>query len=203
MGVFQPATREGFPAERLGTAENTGNQPDHRIQKSHGGYLTAGQHVIAQGYFPRMQSGADPFINAFVVTAEQDQALLFGQFARDRLGVRLARGRQEDQLRIAPSMFPKVLHGSEDRLGTDHHAGAAPVGRGVHFPVLRIRAEIAQIEQTDIRQPLLERDFEDAFLQHPLEHPGEERDDVDFHGFLGTLPAEGRQFYRCGTGSQG
>ena len=60
-------------------------QPRHRIHQHHRRQLAARQHEIAQRDFIGHQMLAHPLVHALIVPADQRNARLSGQFARDLL----------------------------------------------------------------------------------------------------------------------
>ena len=69
----------------------------------------------------------------------------------------------------------------KQRLRLEHHARAAAVGIVVHG-MMAVSGVVTEVVQIDTEQAALHGTTQDAVLQRPLEHIGEQREDVDSHG---------------------
>ena len=72
------------------------------------------------------------------------------------------------------------LHGGEDGLGHQHHAGAAPE-RGVVDGAVHVGGVLAQVVDPHVEQPPGRGPAEQALPGEPRDHVGEDGEDVDAH----------------------
>ncbi len=151
----------------------------HGIHHHHRRQLAARQHIVADGELVGRQMRAHPLVNAFIVAAEQRDARLRRQLARDGLREN-APGRVEQDDRAA---LVDGFDGGEERLRLHHHAGAAAIGIVVH-DMVAIGGGVARVVQRDLEQPLGLRPRQDAFAEWAAKHLGQQGEDVESHGRL-------------------
>jgi len=81
----------------VAVAEHAGNQPHHGIGDHQRGKNAAREDIVADGNFIVHKVVGDALVDAFVVTAKQDQILFQSEFAGDGIGKWAAlRGHQND-----------------------------------------------------------------------------------------------------------
>lgn len=123
---------------------------------------------------------ADAFVDALVATADEQQAIVGGEFADER-GIEGAalRGEQDDVGgRLGEGL--DVLDGGKERLGLHDHAGAT-AERGVIDGVVFVRGPVAELVDGDLDQAGGLGALEDRFVERTFEHRGEEGEHVEAH----------------------
>ncbi len=139
----------------------------------------------------------DPFIDALVPAAGEDQLVLLGELVGGGLGEALPRRRRDNQHRLAPGTrdtgtlcSPGALRipgpgardgreGLRPGLGLHDHAGAAAVGGVIDRPV-PVGGELAQVVDPQVQQAVLAGLADQGQLQR-CQVLREDADDVDPH----------------------
>ncbi len=94
-------------------------------------------------------------------------------------------------LHVLGKLRPNGVDGAEERLGLEHHAGAAAIGPVVHLLVLAL-GKIPELMQTDLQNPALDGRLEQPTFEVGADQLREKCDNVDAHHeglfLFGALP---------------
>ena len=176
LGILEQPGREGLVGRRC-LVDDPGQQAQDGVDDDQRRQLPAGQHVVADGHL-QVDQRPDAVVDALVARTQQHQVLL----ARQLLGTRLVeplttRVEQDADGTGAPRRHQGVERRG-DRLGSQHHAGAAAV-RIVIDAAVAPQAPAAQVVSVDLRRTRCQGASWDALGERSREQLREERDDVD------------------------
>ena len=159
-------------------AEHAGDQPHHSIRDDRSGERAVGEDVIADADFLIDEVVDDALIDAFVMTAEENEMRKARVFLGDLLGERAAAGRHENHAGIRGAEF---LDRGEKWLALHHHSLAPAVRRVVGCAVFVIRP-LSQIMHAEIDKAALLRLADHARAERRGGDFGKDREDVEAHG---------------------
>ena len=120
-----------------------------------------------------------PFVDALVVAANQQQALLLRQLRGYALVENATLGREQDDRPLI--LRADFLDRAHQHVGPQDHAAAAAARGIVHLAPAPL-APVAQIMQTQVQQAAFLRLPHHAQTHRPLEHLREKGQHVDLHG---------------------
>ena len=120
---------------------------------------------------------ASPFINALVVSTQQDQVLAQGQPRRQGLVEAFAVGAQVDAV---ASRQPQIIPASRHRFWLEQHATATAEGRVV-YRAMPIRSILSQVVYCHLEVTVGDGSTENTGVQGLGKKPGEKGDDIDSH----------------------
>jgi len=132
----------GVVLVRFGGAEDAGEEPDDAVGHGEGREFAAGEDKIADGETVGGDLGSDAFINAFVVSADEDDVVELTEGFGVGLGESLASGICEDDCGLGGG--GAGMDGGFDDGSHHDHSGAASIGGIIDSAVL-IGGEIAGI----------------------------------------------------------
>ena len=149
-------------------------QTGHSIDNHHSRKISAGQDIISYRNIPVNQNLTNPFVNSFIVSANDNQVFLFRQFVSHFLGKRFAAGRCEQHFCLFS--FQR-FHSLKQRFRFHEHSGSAAIRLVVHRSVVVMR-EITQINGVYLHESLFRRSADDALAERSEEDRRKKSDDV-------------------------
>ena len=159
-------------------------QAAHAVRHHQRRKLAAREHVISNRDFFVRQRLNDALVDALVMAAHQQEAVLLGKLLALFLCKRRARSRHENN--VGPRMA-RFLHLADDihtavvnGLRLHHHTRPASVGVVVHL-LLPVRRVVPDLMAGKLDVPALARTADDAFTQNALTHLGKQRGDINPH----------------------
>src|SRR5581483_4965702 len=176
VGVLEQALAKGLVLGRLLVAHHARDQSGHGLDDHEGGRLTTGEHVIADRQLVVHEVLAHAFVHALIAPAQQREPVAGRQRRRHGL-IEPAPARTEQEER---TLRIDGLHRREDRLGREHHPGAAAERRVVHRAVAVGRV-IAQIMNANVEDATFPRLAEQAARECRVEELGQTCEEVDPH----------------------
>lgn len=135
----------------FGIAENSGEEADDGIGHHEGGKFATGQYVVSDGEAVGGDLGADAFINAFVVSADENEFVFGGEFLGMPLTEHFSHWIGEDDCGVFVGLG--LIDGLFDEGGHHDHAGAAAVGRAVDGAVI-VGGKVSGIDGLEIDKAL-------------------------------------------------
>src|SRR6266849_1003542 len=181
VGVLEKLLVEGFVLWRFFGPQHPGDQPADGVDHDHGGEFATCLHVVADRDLLVDQVRRDPLINALIASADQVEVIVAGELAYQPLVKQFALRREQDHRPFAGAR----PHRFEDRLGLQHHPGAAAIRDIIDLPVAVVGV-IAQVMDAQRDDPGGEPPSSHPGSQGAREHRGKEGKDLDDHalGFL-------------------
>ena len=155
--------------------------------------LASRQHVVADGHLVGGPPLAHALVNPLVAAAQHRDVPQGREPLRLPLRERPAGRRQQHHRARLSSPRHDGVHRGEQRLGFHHHPRTAAERHIVH-DMVTIGREVAQVVNRDVQQPALPRPSDHAFLETRVDHPREDRDDVELH--KSSSPSGGRTTMR-------
>ena len=180
-GRGDQAVLEGVGQGRCLVGQDAGDEADDAVREKGCGNLAAADDKVAHGDLARHQMFADPFVNALVMSAEDDDVLLEGQFVGDALIQDFPVGGHVDDLVVMP-FGRQFLDHPEHRLHHHHHAGVSTVAVVVHRQA-RSQAVLAEIVDMDFHQAFHDGAARNGMAQRTFEQFRNHGEDIDAHGF--------------------
>src|SRR4029077_17043942 len=175
---FVRAVGEAVLGEGARVADDSRNEPRHRVDENHRGDLTAAQHIIADRNLSRAQRGANAVVDALVTTADDDQTRLLRQLGREPLVEPFAPGLGDEH--GAWILTADGLHGFDHGFGFHHHPRAAAEWNVVDLTVPVVR-EVTQVVGVQSDHASLQRPPDHTLPEGRIEHGREDGDDVESH----------------------
>ncbi len=176
---------EAFEAGGVGVAEGSGEEADEGVDDDGGGELTAGENIVADGELAVAEGLVDALVDAFVASAEEDDAVEAGELVGDGLGEGLALGGEEDDGlagEVAGGFGGEVegVEGVEDGLGLEDHAFSTAEGAIVDGAVTVV-GEGTEVVGGDVDLSGSDGAAEDSVLERGGEEVGKDGEDVNVH----------------------
>ena len=170
LRVLEEAVGEAFDLVRGILIQDAVDETRDRIDHAERRQLTAGQDVIADRDVLDVEDLEGALIDAFIVSAEEQDILFLGELLRHFLieGAALRR-HKEHTGRSMTDPLDDVLVAVDDRLHLHEHAGTAAV-RIVIDVVMRILRVVADVEGLDIHQSGLDGTTTDALTDDVFNH---------------------------------
>lgn len=162
----------------FGVTEDVGAEAGDGVGHYEGREFASGEDVIADGEGFVAEVGADPFVDALVVAADEDDVFFGGETFGDGLGEEVTAGVGEDDSGVFVSR--EAAEGGGNEIHFEDHSGASSVGRVVHSAVL-IGGEIAGVGAAVVDVTGFRGAAGDAVIESPFDHFGKERHDVNAH----------------------
>ena len=186
LRVLEQPVGEGLLHRGCVVAHDPGQQAGHRLDDQERAGLAAGEHDVADGDLAVAEVVGDALVDAFVPAAQQGEAVTGGQLAGHRLVEPSAAGGEQQQR----TRRVRRLHGREDRLRPHHHPGPTAERRVVDGAVAVVGV-VARIVQPQVDHTPLPGAADEREVERPGEVVGEDREDVDAHASLGSVPQPG------------
>ena len=166
-------------------SQRSGLQATHGVDDHHGRRLAPGEDEVTERQLVGHEVLADTFVDAFVVAADQPEALMSGVLKGDRMVEHAALRRQERDGRTVRSCTHGRLDGGENGFGLHHHPAATTEGNVIRnaMPVCAVVAQIVDRQRDD---SAFERAADNAHPQQAGEHLREKGEDVDLHAVSGS-----------------
>jgi len=182
LGILEQPVVERLFGEGIVRTEDTRELAGDGIDQDERGKFAAGDDDVADGDLAIGEVLADAFVDALVAAADEQQAIVGGEFADERaIEVAALRGEQDDfRGRLGEGL--DVLDGGEERLRLHDHAGAA-AERGVIDGVVFVHGPIAELVDGDLDQAGVLSALEDGLVEGAFEHLGEEGEHVEAHSW--------------------
>ena len=142
--------------ERVGegrglVAQGTRDEAHQAVDQDGGTEFPSGEDIVADAYLFGNQMFADTFVDAFVVTAEDDDVLLHRELVAQRLVEHLAVRAHVDDFVVVALAF-QVADAVVDRLDHHHHARAGGKSVVVHLVVL-VALLMARLMMDSVKGP--------------------------------------------------
>ena len=177
--------------EALGVGQHPRHQAAHRVRPRHGGDLPPGEHEIPQGDLLVHALVDEPLVDALVVAAHQDQAVVLpGQPLGVRLGEGFAAGGQVDGMGPPRPLPAEVVPAAEQGVGLEHRPPPPAVGVVVHL-LLFVHRVIPELVGGNTQEVPLLSPAQDGLGQHVPHRVGEQGDDINAVHKL-SLPSSAR-----------
>ena len=161
--------------------KHAGDEADDAVREEGRRNLPAAHYEVAHGDLAGDEVFADAFVNAFIVTAQDEDVFLEGQFVGDSLVQDFpVRGHVDDLVVVALGL--ELLHHAEHRLDHHHHARVPAVAIVVHRQT-RAEAVLAEVVDMDFHQPLFDGAAGDGMAQRTLQEFRYDGEDIDAHAF--------------------
>src|SRR6187551_942229 len=183
LRVLEESGRERVPFVR-GLLNDTGQEPNDRVDEDEGRQLTAGEHVVADAHLA-IREAPCPLVNALVPSADEGEVRVAGEIARHRIGQSFAGRIHQDH---GCALRPERLDGRKERLGSHDHSRSPAVRVVVHRP-MAAETVLPEIVETERHGAEVLGATDDRRPQGDLEQLGEERDDIDSHRHQRTSSA--------------
>ena len=181
MRITEHSAEERIGQRGFSRAKDIREHTRHGVDDNHCGQFAARQHVVAnRNQF--VGKVVNPGVEAFVVSADENNLVERGEFLSLSLRENFAAGVGDDYLarKIFVGLGKHVAHGKIDRFGLKHHARAAAEGRIVNLPVL-VEGEVAQLSESHVQDIFFDGALDDTFAEDAREHFRKQRDDVNKH----------------------
>ena len=163
----------------LVVADYARHQPHDGVGHHGGSQLTAGEHIVADGYLTGDEMVAYALVDAFVVAGEDNQVARHRQVVGNVLVELLSVGTGEDYLIVFTFGF-QSRDGTVDGFALHHHAGEAAVGVVVHTPPL-VGTVVTEIVQMNLCQTFLLGTCQYRFMHESFQHLGQYGNNVYSH----------------------
>jgi hypothetical protein len=172
--VLQEPGGEAFVTARLVVSEHAWDEPTDRLDDHKGSELSAREHEVAEGHLTVDEVVGDALVDSLIPAAQEAEATRFGQLSRHGLVETAAswREQQEGSRRI------EQLHGTEDRLGSQHHAGST-AERGIVHGSVGVTGGGTQVVHADVDVTVTPCSPEDARFAVGIDSLREDREDVN------------------------
>jgi len=181
LRVFEAAVSEGFLSQGFFIADDAFEESDDGVDQDDGCGFTAGEDVVADGDFGRGEDQADSFVETFVVAGHDDQAVVGGEVADERLIESPALRGHEDSRSAALVGGFDGFDGFDDGLGAEDHSGSAAEGFVIDLAVL-VSAVGPDVGADDFDEAALPGTSDNAVVEEIVDLLGKQRQDVDAHG---------------------
>src|SRR5438477_6565498 len=151
------------------------DEASHRIDHDHRRQLAPGQDEVADRKLLIDVAFDDTLVDAFVMPADDHEMRhLREAVVGDLIEQRALYGHEDD----VPAIRLRRPDGARERLGFQHHPGAAAVGRVVDY-VMAVGRPFADVMHRELDLARGPRARDDALCERALEHLREEREYVD------------------------
>ena len=158
--------------------ENTGHKTAHRVGDCHGGKLAAGENEISHGDLLIHTFLNEPLVDAFIMTAHEDQMVIIGlESAGFLLRERRACRGEENGMHPFPCLIADMLPAIVKRLHLHNAASSAAVGIIVHLTLL-VGGIIPDLVAADLQMTAALGTAKNAFPQNCLHGIREQGHDV-------------------------
>ena len=181
LGVLQQSGAVRFVHRGEGGAQGAGEQTHDGVHQHHRRQLAPAEDVVSDGDLLVDGVLPDALVDALVVATDEDQVPSPREGGGGLLAEDLSLGGEQDDvppsLRYCPA---QALDGGDHRLRLEHHPRPAPVGVVVYGAVA-VGRPVAQVMDAQVEEPGGAGAGDDALVEGPAEHGGEEGQDVDPH----------------------
>lgn len=151
LWVFEEGSLERFFADGVGISEDTGDQSCHSVEDGECSGFATGKHKVTEGYLAIHEVGTDAFIDAFVSSANHDQAGQFGEFVCDLLSKGCSVWTHQDHGGALGHDGACIFDGACEGFRLHHHPIASTVGRIVDETMFAF-AIFAKVERGKMEQ---------------------------------------------------
>ena len=180
LRVLEQPPRERIARGRVLVAQHAGQQPRHRVGHHQRGQLAAGQHVVADGQLLVHELLAHPLVHALVAAADEHQVRSRAPARARPPGVkRRPAGIQQDHAR-RPSGARSASMAAASGSGFRIMPPPPPKG-GSSVTRCRPGGVVPEVVHADVHEAARAARPRIDSRERRLEHPREQRDDVDPH----------------------
>src|SRR4051794_24655747 len=194
LGVAAQRAAERLLERRLAVAQRAGELAQDRVHDDHRRQLAAAQDVPPDRHGVRREVLDDPLVEPLVAAAQQRDRRLLGQLVDERVVEHPPARREREDAPLRAQRHRVLAVDAPQRVVHDVHAqdhpGAAAERRVVDLATAE-RRELARVERAQLVALLLGV-ADMALGAEPVEPLGEERDDVELHGYARPSPRNAR-----------
>ena len=149
LGIFQHTRPVALVLVALRRGQHPRHQTAHRIRNGHGGNLPSGEDKIPKGQLLVHTLVNEPLVNALVVAADHDKAVIpVPQAQGIRLPEHMAAGGEEDGVQPLSCLLADVRPAAVEGVSLHDCAVAAAVGVVVHL-ILFVCCEVPNLPCVD------------------------------------------------------
>jgi hypothetical protein len=163
------AVGEGVFGGGVIVAKDARQKPHNGVDQNHGGQFAAAEDVVADRDLFEFKCVDRPFIDAFVVTSDQEQSLFGGKVLDEALVEGCALGRQQHAPRRSRTLRVDRVDRVPHRLTHQHHARASTERSIVNGPML-VRSPVAEIVEVVLHRAARVGSCRNARTENRLEH---------------------------------
>ena len=186
--------------------QNARNHAGNGVDHHHSREFSSGEHIVPDGYLIGNNRFKNPLIDPFIMTAEEDQILLFCQFFRHALVKMPPLGGHIDHTRSACHINARRFAGTPHltgapcadpflhrhagvvyRLCLHEHPGASSIGIVIHLFML-IHSIIPYVYRLQTDMPVLDRSSQDAGCETFRHHLWKQGQDMEMYAAAHEFP---------------
>lgn len=175
--LLEKTRAEALQRNRLGVADNVGQQAGHSLDYRKGADFSTKQYIITKGYLVIDEVVSYPLIHTFISTADEGEMLAACPFVEKVLGQGLAGRRQQNP----------VSRGQRCQCRSqwfDHHDHAGPATeRSVVELSMNAFPEVPQVNDLNAQQSIVEGAANETNPKWGIEKLREHSDYGDLHGY--------------------